>query len=480
MRRTIVVGCSVLFAVAGGCGGASNPGGAGGTGGASAGGRGGSSTGGSGGTGGSSTGGSGGATTGGSGGSSTGGAGAGGRGGTGGGGTGGTPGPRTVTFASADPLAFAAAQDGSGPWQAFAGGVGPNYALQVTGERYGIAYGCASAAGDAITMTVIQATVSETTRVTVACGGLSTAPLGMITGMVGGFTDPQAARIDVASRGQQVMEAAPTYILSVPTGTFDLFARRMTGSPMFDRMIRRNSVIIGANTTLNLDFTSEGFAPDARTVTFQGVSATETAGLAVIFRNPLGGSSFNLGQFPSGTYLAIPASQLRSGDYHSVVATATESGGGVGRWVRRTYVGTMSFTAVMPPMITPPVLTVGASTPYLRPRGSIPAGLGSDRYDLSYTQADTSTSTTRSRIWAVQLTGGWIAAAVASDYTVPDLSVVAGFQSWWGLAAGSTYWQQFANWSDAGAADLLRADQSPAELDGREYKVVQRTGNATF
>jgi apolipoprotein N-acyltransferase len=46
----------------------------------------------------------------------------------------------------------------------------------------------------------------------------------------------------------------------------------------------------------------------------------------------------------------------------------------------------MSFTAVMPPMITPPVLTVGSSTPHLRPRGSIPAGLSSDRYDLSYTR----------------------------------------------------------------------------------------------
>jgi hypothetical protein len=299
----------------------------------------------------------------------------------------------------------------------------------------------------------------------------------MITGTVAGFTDPQAARIDIASVGQQVTAAAPTYILTVPTGTWDLFARRMTGSPMFDRMIRRNSVIVGANTTLNLDFTSEGFAPDTRTVTLQGVSATETAGLAVIFRNTLGGSPFNLGSFPSGTYLAIPAAQLRSGDYHSVVATANDPGG-TGRRVRRTFLGAMSFTAVMPPMITPPVLALGSTTPYLRPRGSIPAGLDTDRYDLGYTQSDTAPA--RTRIWAGQLTRGWIAATGASDYTVPDLSMVAGFQSWWGMAAGLTTWQQLANWSDAGVADLLRADQTPAELDGREYKIVQRDGTVTF
>ncbi len=138
----------------------------------------------------------------------------------------------------------------------------------------------------------------------------------------------------------------------------------------------------------------------------------------------------------------------------------------------------MSFTAVMPPMITPPVIAVGATTPYVRPRGGIPAGLDSDRYDLGYSQGDT--SATRQRKWALQLTRGWIAAAGASDYTVPDLSGVAGFQVWWGLTAGEAVYQQFANWTNAGVADLLRADQTAAELDGHEYKTTQRNGLVTF
>jgi hypothetical protein len=408
---------------------------------------------------------------GGTGGGSTGGAGA------GGGGTGGA-GPRTVTLAVADAVVFTAGQDGSGAWHplsplpAF-----QMWTLDVTGSRYGLAYGCSNAAGDNVTITVVQATVAETTRVTGACGGLSTAPVGMITGTVGGLTDPQAARVDIAGLGQQVAATAPTYSLPVPMGTWDLFARRMTASPMFDRVLRRNSVTVGANTTVNLDFATEGFAPEMRTVTFQGVSATETQGLLVIFRNTLGGSSFGLGSFPSGSYLAIPAAQLRGGDYHSIVAAANDPGG-TGRRVRRTYTAAMNFTAVMPPMITPPVIAIGSTTPYLRPRASIPSGLDSDRYDLGYTQSDTAPARTRS--WALQLTRGWIAAAAASDYTLPDLAAVGGFQSWWGLATGVTYWQQFANWSNAGVADLLRVDQTVAELDGREYKIVQRDGNATF
>jgi len=79
------------------------------------------------------------------------------------------------------------------------------------------------------------------------------------------------------------------------------------------------------------------------------------------------------------------------------------------------------------------------------------------------------------------LTKGWIASAIAADYAVPDLSGIPGFQAWWGLApALSTHWQQFATWGSAGVADLLRADQTPAELDGHEYKSTQRDGTMTF
>jgi hypothetical protein len=82
----------------------------------------------------------------------------------------------------------------------------------------------------------------------------------------------------------------------------------------------------------------------------------------------------------------------------------------------------------------------------------------------------------------VQITRGWAAAAGTGtvEYFVPDLSAVVGYQAWWGLTAGSTQLQLFSNWSDAGVADLLRADQTVAELDGREYKIVQTSTDLIF
>ena len=462
MSRTIVVGCGVVFAVAVGCGGVSSN--SSGTGGTAAGGTGIAGTGGGGG----------GAAGTGAGGTGTAGTGA---AGTGAGGTGNVG--AAVNLYSADALAFAAGQDGDGAWHQLSALPTANaYTLAVTGARYGLAYGCANAAGDSIGITVIQATVAETARVTVACGGQTTGTLVTVTGNVAGLTGTQTAQIDMGGRSASATVAMPAYSAMFRSGTFDLFARRFTAAPAFDKMIRRNAVAVGVATTFDFDFGTDGFAPEMRTVTIQGMDAGETSGVLVIFRDA-GGSPFGLGSFPSGTYLAIPAAQLRTGDYHSVVAGVGDSANTEQRRVRRLFTAAMSFTAVMPALPAAPTIAAAATTPYLRPRGTIPAGLAADRYDLGYSQSDTAPA--RSRSWSLQLTRGWIASAGAADYTVPDLSAVTGFQAWWGLgAAVSTHWQQFANWSDAGVADLLRADQTTAELDGREYKITQRDGTITF
>jgi hypothetical protein len=384
-----------------------------------------------------------------------------------------------VTLSSADALAFAAGQDGDGAWRALtAPGTAQSYTLDVNGARYGLAYGCLNTAGDNIGITVVQATVSETTRVTVACGGLSTVAPVTIMGTVSGLSSAQTAQIDIGGKAATVTAAAPMYSVSLPPGTWDLFARRITTAPTFDRMIRRNSVTAAAGATFNLDFATEGFAPEMHTITFQGVSASETTGILVIFRNTAGGSPFGLSSPSPGNFFSIPAAQLRTGDYHSIVASASDPAAG-GRRVRRINAAAVNFTATMPPMIAAPVLAVGATTPYVRPRASVPAGLASDRYDIGYSQVESS-PLMRTRSWALQLTRGWITAAAATEYSVPDLSAVAGFQAWWGLVAGTTNWQQFSHSSNAGVADLLRADQTPTELDGREYKITQRDGTVTF
>ena len=130
-------------------------------------------------------------------------------------------------------------------------------------------------------------------------------------------------------------------------------------------------------------------------------------------------------------------------------------------------------------MITASVVAMPQPIMLNRLGATIPDGLTANRYDLGYSQTETAPA--RSRSWALQLTSGWIDAGAETDYVVPDLSAVTGWQAWWGLAAGvSTNWQQFSQSSDAGVSDLLRADQTTAELDGREYKITQRDGMMTF
>lgn len=390
------------------------------------------------------------------------------------------PPPSTpVTLSSSDALVFAAGQDGDGAWRQLTGaGTAGSYVLDVTGARYGFAYGCGNAAGDNISITIIHATVAETARVTVACGAAATETPVTITGTVAGLSGMQTAQIDVGGRSGTATAAAPGYSVMPPAGMRDLFARRLVGAPTFDRMIRRNAVTIAAGATFDLDFATEGFAPETRTVTFQGAAATDTTSVLVIFRNA-GGSPFSTGSFPSGTYLAIPAAELRAGDYHSVVAGVSDAFSGTTRRVRRIFTGAMNFTALLPepqPISVGPGMTV----PYLRPRLELASPLGADRDDVTFSQAETTPA--RTRTWSVQITRGWAAAAGTGtvEYFVPDLSAVVGYQAWWGLTAGSTQLQLFSNWSDAGVADLLRADQTVAELDGREYKIVQTSTELVF
>jgi len=127
-----------------------------------------------------------------------------------------------------------------------------------------------------IPITVIQATVAETTRVTAGCGGLSTAAPVTIMGTIAGLSSTQTAQVDIGGKSAAPTAAAPTFSISLPPGTFDLFARRMTAAPVWDRMIRRNGVTVTMGATFNLDFATDGFAPETHTITFQNVSATET------------------------------------------------------------------------------------------------------------------------------------------------------------------------------------------------------------
>jgi hypothetical protein len=351
-------------------------------------------------------------------------------------------------------------------------GAAQSFTLQVTGARYGLAYGCANAAGDNISITVIQATVAETARVTVACGGLATATPVTITGTVSGLIGTQSAQIDVAARRHRGGRRRRPTRSCLPSGTWDLFARRMTAAPVCDRMIRRNAVTVAAGATFNLDFTNGGLrARDARGHV-PGRAATRAPSQLVIFRNTPAVARSRLGS-PSAAATRDPAAQAAAGDYHSVAGVATRRG--TPARVRRIFT---------PPWTSPPRAADGrhpirsaghADTSVRAPR--IPAARHPlDRYDHRLTASRDGARATRS--WSLQsdarLDRGRRGDGLRRSGSLRR-SPAAGLV---GLDRGRI--DQLAAVLATGAtrasASCCAPTRRTAELDGREYKITQRDG----
>ena len=372
-------------------------------------------------------------------------------------------------------LTFAAAQDGDGPWTVLERSVNRDYSFPVTAPTYGIVAVCGDDAFAVIT--VMQATVAETTSPSFECNAaLDT--LADVNASVAGVPNGENVSLHVANQEHYGPPVTRT-IAMLPTGQWDIFAlrRQGTATPIIaDRIIRRNDVMLSAGPPLPLafDFAAEGFATESHTVSVQGVQSGETSDVKTRLRTKPGGTLLELGPFTDGTYLALPASQLRGDDIHAITASAYAADGLAYRQVRRWFVASEDFTAMLPALPSPPIVDVEAPTPYLRVRSSVPSGVAVDRYDLIYDQYRSTTSYMR---WNAYLTGGYVSSVNATAYTLPDLATLAGFAPSWGLMPGvEILWQVIMSSSDGPVADLVEASPSAARLDGREFEITQRSG----
>jgi hypothetical protein len=392
---------------------------------------------------------------------------------------GGPPGPRTVTVTTADDHPLFAAQDGDGAWTALTPS-GAGYSFTVTGERWAIAYACETTA--TVSVNIIAATVSDATDVEVDCAtgptGEPPGPKTLVTvgGSVTGLTSGEEASIQVAGRAATV--TGGTYSLMVPEGTRDVFAVR--GGADVDRIIRRNDVALTEGATMDFDFGTEGFAPETHTVTVTGAGAADPVNVLTLYLNRAGGSPFATGSRTDRTFRAFPAAEVRGEDYHSVSVGMTDASAGWRRNVRRAFVAAEDFTADIPAIADPPTITAAATSPYLQPETTLPAGSDADFTTTVYTQNET-TPAAFTRAWAVSATRAWTADAAATTFAVPDLSGLAGFVARWGLVAGNELsFQQSQSWSSQGTGTLLDANQTTAELDGLEERGSHRTGTTTL
>lgn len=381
--------------------------------------------------------------------------------------------PDIVTFTGGPtPLSFAAAQDGDGPWFAVTPSANGTYSFEPSGPAYGIAAVCGDEAFASIM--VVQATVAETTSPSFPCS-IYPETFGTIQGTISGAPSGQFVTVHIANRID--WSGAGDYTTMSPTGEWDMFAVRTVGPVLTvlpERIVRENAVVVSeaAPVPVDFDFMAEGFAVETHSVSIEGAQPNESVEVRVDLENEPGNTMLQLGPFENGSYSAFPPSELQADESHLVTATATSPDRTAYRQVRRWFVAAEDFTAAFPPFPAPPQVGSASPTPYLLMRGAIASG-DIDRYDFVYSQPRGTSSYVT---WTATLTRGY-AAAGATEYTLPDLSALAGFAPSWGLTPGvAVEWQVLTTSSNAGVGDLLDVDQPAARLDGRADEITQQTG----
>jgi hypothetical protein len=378
-----------------------------------------------------------------------------------------------VTFsAGPTPLAFAAVQNGDGPWIAIEPANDGTYSFRADAATYGIMTACLD---ERITwIAIMHGTTAEMTSANVDCHA-SVGPFGNLAVSVRGVTDPQTTSIHFADRG--VVHPPGMFTLPmVPAGTWDLFAVRQQGAPpdvIHDRMIRRNEVTLteGATTAVELDFDADGFAPESHVVMFDGGPPEQTTTVVTRLRNQPGGTYLDFGHRFDATFPALPASKLRADDVHSVSVTAYAPGGRSFRQMRRWMVAAQDFTPTFPVLPEGPIVSSEGATPYLKMRATLPTSRDADRVDVTYRQVTPDDFT----VWSIALTPAY--AAGIGEYTLPDLTNLAGFSTDWGLVGEHPVdWDFDTTSSDGDVRDLFDSAVPAEKLDGRTDLITHQRG----
>lgn len=365
-------------------------------------------------------------------------------------------------------------QVGDGPWTVITPTADGDYTFAADGPTYGIAVVCVD--GTAAAIDVVQASVDEATSVSFDCNHYRESPTSF-TGSIAGKPADQAVSLHVADYSQYTTRDAYGTAKLIPIGTWDIFAVRrqnQTNAVLADRIIRKTAVKLpeGAATGLNFDFAAEGVDLETHEVTVAGAPASEVE-TRTHLRNRPGGTPVELGPYPDAGFRTLPASALRDDDIHAITVTATAADRASYRAVRQWMLAGADITANLPALPEAPQIDAETAAPYIRMRGTVPAGLDADRYQLVYRQPMRSAMTVT---WTASLTRGYVAAA-GSTYALPDFTPVAGFVPSWGLEPGiEVAWELVTASSDKGVASLLDAQRSAAKLDGQREQITERKG----
>lgn len=270
---------------------------------------------------------------------------------------------------------------------------------------------------------------------------------------------------------------------SVPNGPVDLVAARVNGTAAANRVVIRRGLDVPTGTTLPaIDFTTttEGFVPDTRTATTNGLQAGDFLSVTGSYvPNVLTGLAMPVGSSttvtPSTfTFPVLPAAQIVTGDFHQVSADASLADGSAGYSAAVLMHTPLNTSLNLPAPPAAAAVTIAATTPYVRPRLTIArqTDYGTDLF-LFLSQF---TAGVFSRSMSIEFTGAYFG-TTATDFTLPDFTGVGAFSGTWSLKAGvAASWQLILQGRTLAASAYARKNYY---VDGQQFKFGTRSGAVT-
>jgi len=373
-----------------------------------------------------------------------------------------------------------AVQNGDGAWTRVNGTNG-RYQFGISAARGGVAY-VIEQPGGLMELEIFYGTKAELAlhgeQLCEGAEGAGKTVNGNVTGFTG-ITD-----VTVLSLGGVLPTSAPTQgngavtFTGVPDRTLDLMGAistfnlgtfEMTPS----RIFARRGINPAAGSTLpTIDFSGpESFAPANHSLTINGAGAGEDV-ISVTGLRTTNGFLPTMGLSTSSTrWYSLPANQIKSGDLHILMTTATTA---------EIY----SPTRTMVRMIAQPTNLTFSLGPQLgSPTVSLPAGVGQRRgqvvynvqaeYDRFWVASFNQGSGNGNRSSNVQMTRDYRGSGSgAVTLEIPEFDGVSGWQQTWGLRPGQpvTWSLSAVGWSGQGGIT------QPPFTDGSEYRTASRLG----
>jgi hypothetical protein len=341
---------------------------------------------------------------------------------------------------------------------------------------------------DAFTLSIFYGSQAELNSQ--GAGGCTPGVAGKtVNGSVANVGLTQLAFVSLGAATSTVIGASGStfQLKDVAAGALDLISSRIsidlaTSAFNVDKLIIRRGVNQADGSTLPvLDFNAaEAFAPVTPTLTIGNLNGEAGSALSFYFTSGFGGASAAAPLFITGTpgpgpftYAGVPAAKQAAGDLHLVLATASPNSNNPtqSRSTGMFFKDATNRTVTLGSALNAPGVSAAATAPYVRFRAT---GTIQAEYNKSITAEFIQSAAAASRTVIFTATEGYLAGSGTYDFTVPDFTAVAGWDSNWGPKAGaSTTWDVTATgFTGAGVG-------SPSPVEGVTVSSASRNGSIT-